>query len=78
MLGVVNFDGDHFTEAEDNTDTLPRNVDAALSPDTDLFGDFVVCPFTPDTPGEMRMVCVDSAKNLKVREPRRREDGKDG
>ena len=32
-----------------------------------LFGDFEVCPFTPEQKGHMQMVCVESAKNLVVK-----------
>jgi len=46
---------------------LPAAIEAKLSWESDLFGDFVVCPFTPDEPGVMRFVCVDSAKHLSVR-----------
>jgi hypothetical protein len=38
-----------------------------LSFETDLFGDFTVCPFTAEKPGEMEMVCVESGTNLEVR-----------
>ena len=31
------------------------------------YGDFEVCPFTPDKPGHMRMVCVQSVSHLVVR-----------
>ena len=31
-----------------------------------VFGDFEVCPFTPEQKGHMQMVCVESAKNLVV------------
>jgi len=37
---------------------------------TEEFGDFVVCPFTPDKPGHMQMVCVESVSHLVVRHPR--------
>lgn len=32
----------------------------------DVFGDFEVCPFTPERKGEMQMVCVQSAEHLVV------------
>ncbi len=32
-----------------------------------IFGDFEVCPFTPEHKGTMRMVCVESATNLVVK-----------
>lgn len=31
-----------------------------------IFGDFEVCPFTPEQKGHMQMVCVQSAKKLVV------------
>jgi hypothetical protein len=46
---------------------VPPAVAGRLSWDTQLFGDFVVCPFTGDEPDVMRLICVDSASNLKVR-----------
>ena len=36
-----------------------------------IFGDFVVCPLEPDTPGQMRRVCITGAEKLVV-EPLRR------
>lgn len=50
---------------------LPAAIEAKLSWESDLFGDFVVCPFTPDEPGVMRLVCVDSATNLTVQARKR-------
>jgi len=46
---------------------LPPDVLAKLSWDTDLFADFVVCPFTPEEPGLMQFVCVESAARMVVR-----------
>jgi hypothetical protein len=37
----------------------------SFSEDIDsIYGDFEVCPFTPDRPGVMRMVCIESASHL--------------
>lgn len=47
--------------------SLPDEILEKLSWETDLFADFVVCPYTRDEPGIMRLVCVDSAKNMVVR-----------
>jgi hypothetical protein len=46
---------------------LPDAVARLLSFDQDVFADFVLCPFTPDEPGVMRFVCVDSASHVAVR-----------
>lgn len=34
---------------------------------TEVFGDFLVCPFTPSRPGRMQIVCVESAHHLVTR-----------
>ena len=47
--------------------TLPALLRARISWDVNLFADFVVCPFTPEEPGAMQLVCVDSAANIVVR-----------
>jgi len=48
---------------------LPQNLHDALSGrwDVVVFGDFVVCPLTPDIPGHMQSVCVESAAHLRVK-----------
>jgi hypothetical protein len=41
----------------------PRNL--KLNPgDNAIYGDFEVCPFTPERKGEMQMVCIESATHL--------------
>ena len=56
-------------------DTLPTEVARYLEMTSDdhshIFGDFVVCPLEPDTPGHMRQVCVTGAENLVVQPLRR-------
>ena len=34
----------------------------------ELYGDFEVCPFTTEKPGNMQMVCIESVSQLVVRE----------
>lgn len=34
-----------------------------------IYGDFEVCPLTPDQPGRMQMACIASAANLVVERP---------
>ena len=46
---------------------VPPDVESQDSSDVVLFGDFLVCPFTPSRPGEMQLVCIESGKNLVVR-----------
>lgn len=44
----------------------PQEIEEYLSTDNYIVGKFVVCPFTPDKPKVMRVVCIESARNIKV------------
>ena len=44
--------------------TLPAEVQDQLDWGVEAWGNFNVCPFTPDRPAAMRMVCVQSAKHV--------------
>jgi hypothetical protein len=46
---------------------IPDDLVNKLSWQTVIYADFTVCPFTDDKPGVMRLTCVDSAKNLSIR-----------
>ena len=47
---------------------VPEELVRRLSWETAMFASFTVCPFTDDRPGEMRMICVESAENISIRE----------
>ena len=40
----------------------PQNL--RFDSDEPIFGDFEVCPFTPERKGAMQLVCIESAKRL--------------
>lgn len=42
---------------------FPSNL--KLSPGDQVFGDFEVCPFTPERKGHLQLVCVESATHLR-------------
>jgi hypothetical protein len=65
ILGVSQGQDDEYFDP-DYCD-LPPDILAKLSWDTDLFGDFVLCPFERSQPEVMQRVCVDGGKNLLVR-----------
>jgi len=44
----------------------PTCLTEAVSFEKKVDGKFVVCPFSPDRPGDMRMVCVDEVVNARV------------
>ena len=44
---------------------LPSNVEPLMTDfDHEVVADFLVCPYQKDRPGEMRMVCVQSATHV--------------
>ena len=43
---------------------IPESIRELVNQDTDVIGDFQVCPFTKSRPNEMQLVCVESGKNL--------------
>lgn len=44
---------------------VPDSIRNQVNQDVDLYGNFLVCPFTRPKAGEMQMVCVEDAKNLR-------------
>ena len=55
--------------AHPDIDNIPPHVRARLgSLDDELFAEFTVCPFANDKPGVMRLICVESATNIVLRQ----------
>ena len=46
--------------------SVPDNIKKLVDVDKDIYGDFLVCPFTEMKPGHMQFVCVEEAKNVHV------------
>ena len=46
---------------------LPEDLSQKLNGENSIIGDFLVCPFTPNKPREMQLVCVESARNVVVK-----------
>ena len=55
---------------DDEEPIVPANLGAVLGPGLGrtVFGDFLVCPFTAERAGWMRMVCIEAARNLVVQD----------
>ena len=54
----------------DPENAIPPSVKALVLPDAfrvDLIGDYLVCPFTKERPGSMRIVCIADASGLVAR-----------
>ena|SRR5690349_13126327 len=52
----------------DEGENLPQCVSDHLTSYTVVFGDFLVCPLSPDRPGVMRAACIESASNVVVQQ----------
>jgi len=50
--------------APSEREIVPEIIKQHVSFDTRLYGDFEVCPFTKEKPGEMQIVCVEAASKL--------------
>ncbi len=46
---------------------MPKSLEEKLNPDVAIYGNFQVCPLTKERPGEMQVVCIESASNLVVK-----------
>jgi hypothetical protein len=46
---------------------IPESLAQQLNGENELVGDFQICPFTRAKPGEMQLICIESAKNVVVR-----------
>ena len=46
---------------------IPEDLAKQLDGDTNIYGDFLVCPFTRPRPREMQLICVESAKHVMVK-----------
>ena len=65
LLGII--DPNDVSNAPGPT-ILPLDIKSKLDWDKDVVRDFVVCPLTRQQSGRMQTVCVESAKNLIVRQ----------
>ena len=65
LLGVI--DPNDTSNAPGPT-VLPVSIKEKLDWNRDVYGDFLVCPLTRAKPGRMQTICIESAKNLTVRE----------
>ena len=45
---------------------IPEDLAKQVEGENEVLGDFLVCPFTRSRPGEMQLVCIESAKHVAV------------
>lgn len=50
--------------------SIPEELEKQLNWETELWGDFLVCPFTPQRPKEMQLICIESGKKIVARKRR--------
>lgn len=52
---------------------LPESLARHINGENEILGDFLVCPFTRPEPREMQLICIESARNVVVRERKHSE-----
>jgi hypothetical protein len=65
LLGIID---PNDTSSAPGPSVLPEEIRSKLDWDKNVFGDFLVCPLTRSQVGRMQTVCIESGKNLLVRE----------
>lgn len=68
LLGVQYVPGSITKRYPDGAFWMPTELSDISTFGVDIFGDFEVCPLSRKTPGAMQFVCVESAKNLVVKD----------
>ena len=56
--------------AQEGYTSIPEDLEKKLDWETEVWGNFYVCPFTRQKPKEMQMICIESGKNIVVRKRR--------
>lgn len=46
---------------------IPESIRNEVGFGKDIYGDFLVCPFTESKPGQMQFACVEAVSNVQVR-----------
>jgi hypothetical protein len=54
-------------EAQSEPPFMPDNLRRLIDLEHAVFGDFEVCPLSPERPGRLRFVCIQSASHLVLR-----------
>ncbi len=53
---------------------VPKKLNPYLGWGFEIFGDYLVCPFSKEQPGHMQFVCIESADNLRIEDSRENHD----
>jgi hypothetical protein len=68
LLGVESEPGSITDDYPDGVFWMPAELRETSTFGVDIYGDFDVCPLSKKRPGAMQFVCVESAKNLVVKD----------
>jgi hypothetical protein len=61
---VLGVSGSH---ARDGYSSIPEELERQLSWETELWGEYLVCPYTRRRAGEMQLVCIEAGKGVTAR-----------
>ena len=68
LLGIYSGPAADRLSLDNEDPQMPANLERIFNPpETQVFGDFEVCPLEPVRDGAMQAACIESAKNLVVK-----------
>lgn len=56
--------------AREGYSSIPEELEQRLTWETELWGDYLVCPYTRRRPGEMQLICIEAGKGVSARRRR--------
>lgn len=56
--------------AHDGYSSIPEELERQLAWETELWGEYLVCPYTRRRPGAMQLVCIEAGKGVNARQRR--------
>ena len=56
--------------AQEGYSSIPAEIEKQLDWETELWGDYLVCPFTRPQPGVMQLICIEAASRTSLRKRR--------
>jgi len=66
-LGTKRMLGVSASYSREGYSNIPEELEKQLNWETELWGDYFVCPFTPQRPKEMQMICIERGKSIVLR-----------
>lgn len=66
-IGTTRILGVSDSYSQEGYSNIPEEIKSQLNWENEMWGNFLVCPFTHRKPKVMQFICIESGKNLVVR-----------